>query len=102
MKNAIKMTNHYTDPVFVSECIFEGMINPTEIDTIESTADVALRKFADSELEIYVSGISSMLIACVRACLKYNIDVTFYHYDKATNSYRPQKLTGNYAVVDKV
>jgi hypothetical protein len=43
-------------------------------------------------LELYVTGLTPLLISVLNYCKLFDIKVLLYHYDKETNKYRAQTI----------
>ena len=85
--NTVKITDNFNKPLFVDKVL----LNITDIpDDIEKTVTSKLKEFKKSKLIIYLPETQvpiKVLLACVKVCLLYKIDMEFYKYDNESKTY---------------
>jgi hypothetical protein len=45
-----------------------------------------------TELILYVTGLTQVLVSVINYCRLFNIELTLFHYDTESNKYRPQSI----------
>lgn len=76
----------------VEEYIFPQVVeNPFDFSELEKVVHEKLKDV--KELDLYVSGLTPVLIAVVNYCVYNAISLTLYHFNLSTEEYVPQKLT---------
>lgn len=81
----------------VNKYIFDGDLDPSDIVEIEKIAEEKISIMKNEGflcLGVYVTGLTVALIAVIKMCLKYDMDIELYHYDRETSQYLIQKLKG--------
>lgn len=69
--------------------------NPVDVKSIEEEVSKSMKKikfrFGD-KVEIFVTGLTLVTIAVIKAAKNLDMEVTLFHYDRETNSYFPQEV----------
>jgi hypothetical protein len=83
----------------VEDCIFDSVINPTDVRGLEQDAHALLWMclFDDHEpieLVIYVTGLTVALIAAINAAKKLSMvaKITLMHFNRETGDYYHQEV----------
>ena len=99
----------------VQEFIFPEVVNPTDFDGMEKTAEefilqhvgltVTERQALDQRygedvpcwsgkrsLTVYVTGLTACTAAVIKACALNGVGLTLMHYDRETGEYLPQRI----------
>ena len=99
----------------VTEFIFPEVVNPTDFDGMEKTAEefilqhvgltVTERQALDQRygedvpcwsgkrsLTVYVTGLTACTAAVIKACALNGVGLTLMHYDRETGEYLPQQI----------
>ncbi len=74
----------------VTEYLFGTVINPLDLEGLESTAAEKLQN-VDS-LDLYVTGLTVATVCVINVCANLGIALTLYHYDRETGNYYQQKV----------
>jgi hypothetical protein len=75
----------------VDDYIFEHTIkNPFDFKELEDIVHNKLMKV--EKLDLYISGLTPILIVVVNYCITNAIDLTLFHYDIKSGEYMPQKI----------
>jgi hypothetical protein len=75
----------------VEEYIFPQVVeNPFDFSELEKVVHEKLKDV--KELDLYVSGLTPVLIVAVNYCVFNGIETTLYHFDINSGEYVPQKL----------
>lgn len=56
----------------------------------ESYTDIEI--FHGTPLVVYVTGLSAALAAVIRTCAENGVPLTLMHYDRESDTYKPQKM----------
>lgn len=72
--------------------IFDNELDPLAVDELEEDARCKLEGLEIKSLNLYVTGLTVALIACLNACRSLGIAVTLYHFDRASGTYYPQTV----------
>lgn len=83
----------------VSKSIYPSKVKVTDIGELKNKAiDFVARKMIAqgiyTELNVYVTGVTTGLIEVVNACRLYNVDLVLFHYDRDSGTYFPQRVRG--------
>lgn len=78
-------------PMPVHDAIFPKFVKPLDFKDLESRAKKVLEKTGE-RIVIYVTGLSSALIAAVNVCLELNKKLILMHYDPNNAHYYPQPV----------
>ena len=64
------------------------------LDSIDQNPDGSLvfEVSKETELHVYVTGMTPCLVSVINYCLKYKVKLVCYHYDTSIQDYRPQKV----------
>lgn len=75
----------------VEDYIFPQVVeNPFNFEALE---DMVHQKLKDvQEVDLYVSGLTPVLMVAVNYCVFNAIDLTLYHFNITTGEYVPQKI----------
>ena len=79
-------------PQAVDGCIFETVADPTDVMGMYYHAVEYFCKNGVEYVDIYVTGLTTALIATLNAAAVRDIKVTLMHYDRATGEYFPQEV----------
>lgn len=74
----------------VEDYIFDGAVNPLELEGIYETVSKKLDGF--TSVTLYVTGLTVVTTTVMKYCFKNNISLTLMHYDRDSNSYYPQEI----------
>ena len=75
----------------VEEYIFPQVVeNPFDFHGLEKIVHEKLKDV--KELDLYVSGLTPVLVTVINYCVYNAISLTLYHYDINSGKYVPQKL----------
>ena len=53
---------------------------------------IDIEVFRGTPLVVYVTGLSAALAAVIRACAENGVPLTLMHYDRESDTYKPQKM----------
>lgn len=71
--------------------IFENVVE--NVFDFVSLRDIVKEKLrCCSELDLYVTGLTPVLIAVLNYCIEYNIQCTLYHFNRDSGEYTPQTV----------
>ena len=82
----------------VEDYIFPAELSSELIADPETLQEMALEKLmaavsdCETELELYVTGLTVAVIAVIEAAKKLDLPVTLYHYNKVKGEYYAQHL----------
>lgn len=87
----------------VTDYIFEGDIeNPLDFVSLFRLANRRVieivgaegDKFnlAEDKLCVYVTGLTQATVAVINACINNQVKLELYHFDRDTNTYKPQEI----------
>ena len=79
-------------PQAVDGAIFDTVINPLDVEGLQTEAYNKLKSLDIKDLSLYVTGLTVALVAVLNACRQLNIEVTLHHFDRESGSYYPQKV----------
>ena len=79
-------------PQAVDGAIFDAVINPLDVEGLQTEAYNKLKSLDIKDLSLYVTGLTVALVAVLNACCQLNIEVTLYHFNRESGSYYPQKV----------
>ena len=79
-------------PQAVDGAIFDTVINPLDVEGLQTEAHNKLKALDIKSLDLYVTGLTVALVAVLNACRQLGIVVTLYHYDREEGNYYPQKV----------
>lgn len=79
-------------PQAVDGAIFDTVINPLDVEGLQSEAYNKIKALDINSLDLYVTGLTVVLVAVLNACRQLGIVVTLYHYDREEGNYYPQKI----------
>ncbi len=94
MKYVLINTRHYHRDIDNLPAIFES-IDTTQIfdfDYHKKVIHECLENFKDNKLELYVTGLTPLLISVINYCRMFNIDIILYHYDTSIRTYVRQSV----------
>lgn len=93
----------------VEEFIFPQVVDPTDFRGMEFVVGDFIKSrvgiheeiqsdtggefevtFGDRPLVVYVTGLTACVVAVVKVCMFYGVDLTLMHYDRASGGYLPQ------------
>lgn len=74
----------------VEGAVFQGAVNPLDVEALESAAQFVLQDCA--ELNLYVTGLTVALIAALNVANDLGIPVTLWHFNRDTGKYYPQRV----------
>lgn len=93
----------------VSDFIFPQVVDPTDFRGMEFVVGDFIKSrvgiheetqsdtggefevmFGDRPLVVYVTGLTACVVAVVKVCMFYGVDLTLMHYDRASGGYLPQ------------
>lgn len=72
--------------------IFPNTINPTDLSGMEKMAREKLLPLANTEIQVFVTGLTVALITVLNVCRELEIKVTLLHFDRENNSYFEQEV----------
>ena len=78
-------------PQAVDGAIFDTVINPLDVEGLQSEAYNKIKALDINSLDLYVTGLTVALVAVLNACRQLGIVVTLYHYDREEGNYYPQR-----------
>ena len=90
MKKLGLIRNRHEMPV--DDFIFETIDDVTDLDWLHQVSLDKLKCLSSDKLGIYVTGLSTALVAALNACRYLGIDVELYHYNRDTDSYYAQQV----------
>lgn len=90
MKKFGLIRNRHQMPV--DDFIFESINDVTDLDWLHQVSLDKLRNLSSSNVGIYVTGLSTALVAVLNACRYLGINVELYHYNRDTDSYYAQQV----------
>ena len=73
----------------VQDFIFKEILNPTDYQWMEATAERAIPSNCN-ELDIYVTGLTPAMLAVVKVCERRGITLTAMNFDRETGKYLEQ------------
>ena len=76
----------------VDDFIFETIDDVTDLDWLHRVSLDKLRNLSSNNVGIYVTGLSTALVAALNACRYLGINVELYHYNRDTDSYYAQQV----------
>lgn len=76
----------------VTEYLYTSEVDPLDVQHLYSVAAEALSDTGITELDLYVTGLSVALLAVVSYCVKADIALTCYHFNRDTGEYYPQPV----------
>lgn len=79
-------------PETVDGSIFGNELDPLAVEDLETEATRKLEELEIKSLNLYVTGLTVALVACLNACRSLGIAVTLYHFNRATGTYYPQSV----------
>lgn len=59
---------------------------------INQQSYIDIEVFRGTPLVVYVTGLSAALAAVIRACAENGVPLTLMHYDRESDTYKPQKM----------
>jgi hypothetical protein len=74
----------------VNDFVFEEAGNIFEFNRLEETAYNKLKE-AEGEAAIYVTGLSMLLVAVLKAAQRLNMSLDLYHFNNETEGYEVQR-----------
>lgn len=74
----------------VEDNIFPAMVNPVDVNKLETLAYLKIKSLQCTTLHLYVTGLTPALIATLNAARALNVTVVCWHYNKYTNDYFSQ------------
>lgn len=68
--------------------------NVTDLENIEKNvyANLNSRLQGYDKLDLYVTGLTSVVLAVVKYCYEHNIKLSYYHFDRDSNDYFEQVI----------
>ena len=90
MKKLGLIRNRHEMPV--DDFIFETIDDVTDLDWLHQVSLDKLKCLSSDKLGIYVTGLSTALVAALNACRYLGINVELYHYNRDTDSYYAQQV----------
>lgn len=79
-------------PQAVDGAIFDTVINPLDVEGLQSEAYNKIKALDINSLDLYVTGLTVALVAVLNACRQLGIVVTLYHYDREEGNYYSQQV----------
>lgn len=79
-------------PQAVDGAIFNTVINPLDVEGLQSEAYNKLKALDIKSLDLYVTGLTVALVSVLNACHQLGIVVTLYHYDREEDNYYSQQV----------
>jgi len=76
----------------VTDYIFPSVVNPTDIVGLKETIEKKFETMKYANVNLYVTGLTVALVEVIKYCLKNDIKLTLYHYNKEDNNYYPQTV----------
>lgn len=97
MKMILCTARHAHKEITGLEAMFTADIQPMDIDTLGKTAisrvvELERAGCLDDGLDLYVTGLSTALIAVIRACIVQQVSLCCWHYDRDNDTYVPQNV----------
>ena len=89
VKGRHKLPNDVTEYIFTRALTSEEMVDK---NWLYLTASTALSKWKPTEVEIYVTGLTSALIAVLNVCRVHRIKAVCVHYDRQTGGWWRQEV----------
>lgn len=77
-------------PDNIEGAVFHNITDPNNFEILMQQCDDSLKNC--TELELYVTGLSTALVTVLSYCNYNMIPVTLKHHDKKSNSYYTQKV----------
>ena len=90
MKKIGLIRNRHQMPV--DDFIFDVIDDVTDLDWLHQVSLDKLKCLSSDKLGIYVTGLSTALVAALNTCRYLGIDVELYHYNRDTDSYYAQQV----------
>lgn len=76
----------------VDDFIFDVIDDVTDLDWLHQVSLDKLKCLSSNNVGIYVTGLSTALVAALNACRYLGINVELYHYNRDTDSYYAQQV----------
>lgn len=89
-KNIMLCEGRHSIPEAIDGAIFGNKLNPLAVSELEAEAENKLQGV--KVLNLYVTGLTVALVAALNACRKLDINVTLYHFDRASGRYYTQEV----------
>ena len=91
MKAVLCKSRHTHPDIENLKCIFDQIDNPVDFADMEvRSAKFVKDMYPEKHLDLYVTGLTPALIAVLNTCKFRNVNVSLFHYDIKTNSYKEQ------------
>lgn len=74
----------------VNEYIFEEEIE--DIFNYDYKETIIISLVGHDVVDLYVTGLTIALVEVIKYCIKNDVKLTLYHYNKKTNEYEPQAV----------
>ena len=87
------------DSMIKDGAIFEYSLSPEQITNPSELSAIAMGRLADKmitnsdddyHLNLVVSGLTVALMAVVNACIKFEVELSLFHFDRSTGEYYEQ------------
>lgn len=72
--------------------VLNAVDNVTDLGGIEKAVNASLDKqlVGYDKLDLYVTGLTSVVLAVVKYCYEHNVKLSCYHFDRDSNDYFEQ------------
>lgn len=76
----------------ITDFVFDEIVDVRNIDEMQAIADSKIASISSNRVHLYITGLTVAVITVINAVIKYNKEIVFWHYDRETETYYPQKL----------
>ena len=76
----------------ITDFVFDEIVDVRNIDEMQAIADSKIASISSDRIHLYITGLTVAVITVINAVIKYNKKIVFWHYDRETETYYPQKL----------
>ncbi len=76
----------------VTDFVFDEIEDVRNIEEMQRIADKKIAAVPSNRVHLYITGLTVAVITVINAVIKYNKEIVFWHYDRETETYYPQKL----------
>lgn len=92
MKAILFKARHLHPEIDGLPAIFPEGVNPMNFAELDRIAEEFVCSCEDNYIDVYVTGLTSAVVAVIRAAIGYNKYLTLWHYDRESDCYKPQKV----------
>ena len=76
----------------ITDFVFDEIVDVRNIDEMQAIADSKIASISSNRVHLYITGLTVAVITVINAVIKYNKEIVFWHYDRETETYYPQRL----------